>query len=104
VPHGKAASKQETIAEMAQTLLQLESEKIHIVSSLEDAKADELISDEALEKLLDRSPEVFEERGKGWKVDRAKNERQHKITAFEVYEQVEDRANDGLARMMGEED
>ena len=93
------------MAEMAQALLHLESEKIHIVSSLEDTKADELISSEALEKLLDRSPEVFEERGKGWKVDRTKDQQQQsKMTAFEVFEQVEDQANNGLARMMGEED
>jgi ATP-dependent DNA helicase len=104
LPHGKAASRQESMAEMAQTLLQLESEKIHIVSSIQDTKADELISDEALEKLLDRSPDVFEERGKGWKVDRAKDKQKGEITAFEVFEQVADQANNGLARMMGEED
>lgn len=91
------------MAEMAQTLLQLESEKIHIVSSVQDTKANELISDEALEKLLDRSPEVFEVRGKGWKVDRAKDELKGEITAFEVFQQAEDQGNNGLARMMGEE-
>lgn len=76
------------------------------MSSVEDINANELISEEALEKLLDRSPDVFEERGKGWKVnvDRDKQDQKAEITAFEVFEQVEDQANNGLARMMGEED
>lgn len=106
MPHGKVASKQESLAEMAAALLHLESEKIHIVSSVEDTNANELISDEALEKLLDRSPEVFEERGKGWKVERGKDDHKKgaEITAFEVFEHVEDQANNGLARMMGEDD
>lgn len=100
------------MAELATQLLHLESEKIHIVSSVEDTNADEVISNEALAKLLDRSPAVFEERGKGWKVDRGKDTEESAkngatggpITAFEVFEHVEDQANNGLARMMGEDD
>ncbi|KAF8321161.1 hypothetical protein DL93DRAFT_2051820, partial [Clavulina sp. PMI_390] len=115
VPHGKAALKQDSLAEMAAALLHLESEKIHIVSSAEDKDGDgeagkstlakELISDEALAKLLDRSPAVFEERGKGWKLERGQGEREKaEMTAFEVFEHVEDEANNGLATMMGEDD
>ena len=95
------------MAEMAATLLRLESEKIHVVSSVEDIDRNEIISEEALEKLLDRRPAVFEERGKGWKVDRAEGvaaERTEKGAAFEVFEAAQDDTNNGLAQMMGEED
>ena len=52
--------------------------------------------------------------GKGWKVERDGDKKGQAttkaesapgpITAFEVFEHVEDQANDGLARMMGEDD
>jgi ATP-dependent DNA helicase len=94
------------MAEMADTLLRLESEKIHVVSTLEHMDQTEIISDEALEKLLDRSPSVFEERGKGWKVDRKEGSGKSKGAgaAFEVFEMAQDETNDEFARMMGEED
>ena len=94
---------------MAAALLRLESEKIHIVSSSDDKN--KLISDDALDALLDRRPEVFEERGKGWKKDEghapvasAPQTSASTRTAFEVFEGVEDDSNQGLARLMGDED
>lgn len=46
-------------------LHRLEGEKIQVVSSTEAGKAS-VISDEDLETLLDRRPEVFADRQKGW--------------------------------------
>lgn len=43
----------------------LEGEKIQVVSSTEAGKAS-VISDEDLNTLLDRRPEVFADRQKGW--------------------------------------
>lgn len=78
------------MAALATSLLQIEGEKIDLVN-----KGDEIITDEAIEVLLDRRPEVFTQRAKGW---HGKDE-----GAFEVYEAEKDEGNDGLARMMGEE-
>ncbi|KAF8329832.1 uncharacterized protein EI90DRAFT_2973500 [Cantharellus anzutake] len=107
LPHSKQATRQESIAEMAATLLRLESEKIHVVSASDDKK--NLISDEALEALLDRRPEVFEERAVGWKKDVSSakfttNGDAASRTAFKVFEGVADEANDGLAAIMGEDE
>jgi ATP-dependent DNA helicase len=71
-------------------MLQLEGEKINLVH-----QGDEIISDANLEVLLDRRPEVFTHRSKGW-TGKSKG-------TFEVYEAEKDEGNDGLARMMGEE-
>lgn len=46
-------------------LHRLEGEKIQVVSSTEAGKAS-VISDEDLDTLLDRRPEVFADRQKGW--------------------------------------
>lgn len=96
------------MAEMAATLLRLESEKIHVVSSVEDIDRNEIISDDALRELLDRSPAVFEERGKGWKAkkahDSAVGKGAEKGAAFEVFEAAQDDSSNGLAQMMGEDD
>lgn len=88
---------------MAASLLKLEGEKIDIVSA-----GDKVISDKDLDALLDRSPKVFTERGKGWgqtagdaAQDRPADDSK---TAFAVFEQAKDEANEGLARMMGEDD
>lgn len=58
-------TKKETMAEMAASLLRLEGEKIEVVPETKEGKK-AVLSDEDLEMLLDRSPEVFSERGDGW--------------------------------------
>lgn len=81
--------KTENLASLATEMLQLEGEKIDLVN-----RGDQIIEDSAIEVLLDRRPEVFTQRAKGW---HGKSE-----GAFEVYEAEKDEGNDGLARMMGE--
>ncbi|GLB42625.1 putative SNF2 family N-terminal domain [Lyophyllum shimeji] len=105
--------KPETMAEMAASLLRLEGEKIDVVPNTAEGKA-QVLSDEDLEMLLDRSREVFADRGKGWTsagqapVDgrdaaEVPEEANGKKTAFAVYEGPGDQGNDALAKMMGEE-
>ena len=60
-----------------------------------------MISDEDLDMLLDRSPEVFVKRGKGWTSAEEKKEVGEKA-AFAVYEAPVHEGNDALADMMGE--
>jgi ATP-dependent DNA helicase len=91
--------KPETMVEMATSLLKLEGEKIEVVSNTDAGKA-RVISDEDLNMLLDRSPEVFSHRGKGWA---SKGGEQKDTAAFKVYEAPVDEGNDALARMMGED-
>ena len=91
-------SRPETMAEMAASLLRLEGEKIQIVPDTAAGKAG-VISDGDLEKLLDRRPEVFVDRGKGW--TSAEKESGDKA-AFAVYEASSNEGNDALADMMGE--
>lgn len=91
-------SKPETMAEMAAALLKLEGEKIQVVPDTAAGKAS-VISDEDLDTLLDRRPEVFSDRGKGW-TSGEKGETEK--TAFAVYDAPADEGNDMLAGMMGE--
>lgn len=88
--------KPETMAEMAASLLRLEGEKIDVVPNTEAGKAN-VLSDDDLEMLLDRRPEVFVDRGKGW--TRAGGEK----TAFVVYDGPVHEGNDALANMLGED-
>ncbi|RDB21790.1 putative ATP-dependent helicase IRC5 [Hypsizygus marmoreus] len=109
-----AAAKTETMAEMAASLLKLEGEKINVVPNTAEGKAG-VISDEDLDMLLDRSPEVFAGRGKGWTStgtavkgdeEEAAALPEHvdgKKTAFAVYEAPHDQGNDALAKMLGED-
>ncbi|KAF8590398.1 hypothetical protein K439DRAFT_1330028, partial [Ramaria rubella] len=101
---GSTSRAKESIAEAAASLLRLEGEKIEVVPSSEAGKA-KIISDADLEKLLDRSPEVFAVRGKGW-TSGAKapegNQAKTGDVAFEVFQAPVDQCNDGLAAMMGE--
>jgi ATP-dependent DNA helicase len=83
------------MAEIASSLLRLEGEKIEVVSN-----GDSVISDEDLEVLLDRRPEVFAERGEGWTSHEGVQENK---AAFAVYNAVADEGNDALAKMMGED-
>ena len=60
-----ASNKKETMAEMAAALLRLEGEKIDVVPDTKEGKRG-VLSDADLDVLLDRRPEVFAERQKGW--------------------------------------
>ncbi|KAF5376438.1 hypothetical protein D9615_008658 [Tricholomella constricta] len=111
---GRSNSKPETMAEMAASLLKLEGEKINVVPNTAEGKAGVLPDDE-LEMLLDRSPEVFADRGQGWTSSKKavgvpedgaaflQGEGDRKKTAFAVYEAPVDQGNDALAKMMGED-
>ncbi|KAJ4482453.1 SNF2 family DNA-dependent ATPase [Lentinula aciculospora] len=100
------SGKSETIAEMAASLLRLEGEKIDVVPNTSEGKAN-VLSDADLDSLLDRSPEVFTDRGRGWTsadapgIVIAKGGRK---AAFAVYQAPADQGNDALAMMLGEDD
>ena len=94
--------KPETMAEMAAALLRLEGEKIDVVPNTAEGKAG-VLSDEDLEMLLDRSPEVFVDRGQGWTSKAGTGPEVGKKTAFAVYEAPVDQGNDALAKMLGED-
>ncbi|RPD53898.1 hypothetical protein L227DRAFT_589139 [Lentinus tigrinus ALCF2SS1-6] len=64
-PTAAKRSKNQALAEMAMELHRIEGEKIQVVPNTEAGKAS-VISDEELEMLLDRRPEVFADRQKGW--------------------------------------
>ena len=100
---------------MAVSLLKLEGEKIEVVPNTAAGKAG-VISDADLEMLLDRRPEVFVDRGKGWTssgenapgkgvpgMDVKKTGTTKKPAAFAVYEAPVQEGNDALAHMMGED-
>lgn len=125
MPSAAASAKRETIAEMAASLLRLEGEKIEVVPNTKEGKQG-VLSDEDLDILLDRSPEVFTDRGSGWSSkashrpsavageaasSTATQEPEvvshetlggGKKAAFAVYEAPVDEGNDTLAGMMGE--
>ncbi|KAK7049392.1 putative ATPase [Paramarasmius palmivorus] len=103
-----AASRgKETMAEMAAALLKLEADKIEVVPNTTEGRAS-VISDTDLEMLLDRSPEVFSDRGKGWTSADGKagfataDSETGKKAAFAVYERPGDGGNDALAQLLGE--
>ncbi|TFY53841.1 hypothetical protein EVG20_g9948 [Dentipellis fragilis] len=106
-------AKQETIAEMAASLLALEGEKIEVVQGNAAGKAS-IISDAELDSLLDRRPEVFQGRGKGWtsagiatNKDTSGGKKAKRGAedgaAFAVYEAPQVEGNDALAKMLGED-
>lgn len=98
VPH---ARRQGTIAEMAASLLRLEGEKIEVVPNTKEGKRN-VISDEDLEILLDRRPEVFADRGLGW-TSAEEIRDQGKKTAFAVYEAPVGEGNAALAKILGDD-
>ncbi|KDR71576.1 hypothetical protein GALMADRAFT_159402 [Galerina marginata CBS 339.88] len=115
-PAAAATNKRETVAEMAASLLRLEGEKINVVPNTKEGKQG-VLSDEDLDLLLDRRPEVFAERGLGWAAAageiapiNAEGEIDHvaigagKKTAFAVYEAPPSEENDALAHMEGEDE
>ncbi|KAF7349706.1 SNF2 family DNA-dependent ATPase [Mycena sanguinolenta] len=91
--------KRTTMAEVAADLLRLEGEQIDVLPSTTQAgdANTHILSDEDLEALLDRSPEVFADRGTGWKSS-------EKRAAFAVFEPPPDAGSEALAGMMGEEE
>ena len=97
--------QQESLTEIAASLLNLEGEKIDVVKDAEAGKT-KLISEKHLDELLDRSPEVFADRGKGWAATaengKSEDSREAKTT-FEVVETAGDEGNDALANMLGED-
>jgi ATP-dependent DNA helicase len=107
-PAAADGGKVETMAEMAASLLRLEGEKIDVVPNTAEGKAG-VLSDEDLEMLLDRSPEVFVDRGQGWTSmagagrEGGVGEGVGKKTAFAVFEAPVDQGNDALAKMLGED-
>ena len=120
MPAAAASTKKETIAEMAAALLRVEAEKIDVVPNTKEGKQG-VLSDADLEVLLDRRPEVFSERRKGWISGAAGGEAQDgmdqdvsdvdhaavgagKKAAFAVYEAPVDEGNDSLSKMLGEEE
>lgn len=65
---GAPSGGAKTMAEMAAALLKLEADKIEVVPPPSDGDESkyQVLSDEELDVLLDRRPEVFVDRGKGW--------------------------------------
>ena len=106
-------SRKETMAQMAADLLKLEGEQIEVVPSTAAGKAS-VLSDAELDILLDRSPEVFTERGKGWTsagpagqtAAKKGAEEGGRAAAFAVYDGPATQGNDLLAEMLakGEQD
>jgi len=115
------------MVEMAADLLRLEVEKIDVVPDDDEDDVDDVmmerngetrksktrqrqvLSDEHLEMLLDRRPEVFKERGLGWNSSKEKggcnggDERECRQTAFAVYEMPREQGNDALTALTGED-
>lgn len=103
MPGSNQRSKVESISETAAALLKLEGEQIEVIPHSEAGKA-KVISDADLERLLDRSPEVFVDRGKGWHSGhKGETGEGARDVAFEVFEAPADQGNDTLAAMMGED-
>lgn len=100
----RGKSKKETLAEMTASLLKLEAEKIDVVPNTAAGKAN-VISDEDLAVLLDRNPEVFADRGKGWTSSATGFEKPDgkRKTAFAVFDGPVDEGNDALAKLLGED-
>jgi ATP-dependent DNA helicase len=116
MPAAAASTKKETMAEMAAALLRVEGEKINVVPNTKEGKQG-VLSDADLDVLLDRRPEVFSERRKGWvsdaggvAQDQDVSEVDHtaigagKKAAFAVYEAPVEEGNDSLSKMLGEEE
>lgn len=120
MPAAAASTKKETMAEMAAALLRVEGEKIDVVPNTKEGKQG-VLSDADLEVLLDRRPEVFSERRKGWISGAAGGVVQDgmeqdvadvdyaavgagKKAAFAVFEAPVDEGNDSLSKMLGEEE
>ena len=80
-------------------LLRLEGEKIEVVKP--EGKS-QVISDEDLAVLLDRSPSVFEDRGSGW--SKESELAKGREVAFEVFDTRMEQGNTRLSDVFGERD
>ncbi|PWN28122.1 hypothetical protein BDZ90DRAFT_246039 [Jaminaea rosea] len=89
---GGGSGKNESMVDMARSLLALEGEKVQLAG--ED---DEVISQKTLDLLLDRSEAAYA-RGMGWSAQGASGS----DPAFEVTETAADGANEDLARLMAD--
>ncbi|KAF7423005.1 hypothetical protein PC9H_011169 [Pleurotus ostreatus] len=103
-----AKSSSMGLVDMAAELLQLEGEKIEVVPNTTAGKRS-VLSDADLRVLLDRRPEVFTERGRGW-TSAGNGEGVHSRgnvkgakTAFAVYEPAANEANEAVAAILGED-
>jgi ATP-dependent DNA helicase len=119
MPAAAASTKKETMAEMAAALLRIEGEKIDVVPNTKEGKQG-VLSDADLDVLLDRRPEVFSERRKGWisgaggvaqdGMDEDESDVDHaavgagKKATFAVYEAPVEEGNDSLSKLLGEEE
>ena len=93
-------TKAETMADMAAELLRLEAEQIQIAF-----EGQSVMNDDDLDALLDRRPEVFVHRGKGWTSKEVGLEDPVKPkgkAAFAVYDAPVNEGSNALAGMMGE--
>ena len=102
----KGNKDKDSLADLAASLLKIEGEKIEVVPNTDAGKMN-VLSDKDLDMLLDRSPEVFADRVKGWTSSDATNrpveESGQAKTAFAVFEANTDEGNDALANMLGED-
>ncbi|KIY53122.1 hypothetical protein FISHEDRAFT_63512 [Fistulina hepatica ATCC 64428] len=92
------SGKPQTMAEIAASLLQLDGEKIDVVERTE-AGSKSVLSDADVAVLLDRSDAAFNDRQVGWTSTKPDGTN----PAFAVFEAPKDRANDALAKMLGED-
>ncbi|KAF8146064.1 hypothetical protein K438DRAFT_1781343 [Mycena galopus ATCC 62051] len=88
-----------TIAQVAVDLLRLEGEQSDVLPTTTQPGDANVLSDVDLEALLNRSPEVFADRGTGWRWE-ADGKGQ---AAFAVFEPPPDAGSEALAGMMCEE-
>ena len=103
MPAGEDAggtSKRASMAELAAELLRLEGEQIDVLPASTTSGDAAVLSDADMEALLDRSPEVFVDRGTGWRSKAGATGQ----AAFAVFEPAPDANNEALAGMMGEEE
>ena len=99
---GVRKSRAEALAEMTAALLRLEGEQVRIAE-----EGQSVISEEDMDALLDRRPEVFVDRVKGWTSDAVAGGKGKEVgkegkTAFAVYDAPVDLGGNALAGMMGE--
>ncbi|KAF8182459.1 hypothetical protein K438DRAFT_1159137 [Mycena galopus ATCC 62051] len=88
-----------TMGEVAADLLRLEDEQVDVFPTTNHAWDANVLSEVDLEALLDRSPEMFSDRGTGWRSE-ADGKGQ---AAFAVFEPPPDAGSKALARMICEE-
>jgi ATP-dependent DNA helicase len=95
-PGGKSDPSLDTAA-----LLALEGEQIEVVPNTAAGRAG-VLSDADLDALLDRTPEVFSERGT--KAPATETAQPKASGAFTVFQAPVDTGNDALANLLGEEE